>query len=53
MALPIIKKNKKKKHKEIAHWLVKHLTTPHWPPFHHFSVIFKTLARKFSKNNAL
>ncbi|MFS7975473.1 hypothetical protein Hanom_Chr10g00881031 [Helianthus anomalus] len=35
MPLPIIKQ----KNKEIAHWLVKHLTTPHWPPFDHFSVL--------------
>ncbi|MFS7993985.1 hypothetical protein Hanom_Chr12g01100571 [Helianthus anomalus] len=28
ITLPIIKKNK-----DSAHWLVKQLTTPHWPPF--------------------
>ncbi|MFS7989115.1 hypothetical protein Hanom_Chr11g01042931 [Helianthus anomalus] len=47
MPLPIIKK------KDSAHWLVKQLTTPRWPPFDLLSVIIKTLVCKFSKNNAI
>ncbi|KAF5802527.1 hypothetical protein HanXRQr2_Chr06g0260501 [Helianthus annuus] len=52
MPLPIIKQ-KKKKNKDSAHWLVKQLTTPHWPPFDLLNVIIKTLVCKFSKNNAI